>query len=221
MAITVTHKNTEDETSEAMFGEHEHLQYAAEVTFPELVFESLSGQKPDEKQLKLFNLILDLCFDHGPNPPSESATITATKEGKGMGEAVAAGIAQINNRHGGAIEPGMRFFELIKKGEDVQKLVDEYIEQKKIIGGFGHRIYEKEDPRAELILKELGVSEYIEIARKVQDAIKKNKGRGLVLNVDGAIAVVLCTWGWQAEWSKAIFIIARSAGLCAHFLNNS
>src|SRR5581483_12361494 len=118
MAITVTHQNENDETTPAMFGEQEHLKYAAKVTFPELVFESLSGQKPDQKQLKLFNLILNLCFDHGPNSPSGAATIEATKNGQPMGQAVAAGIAQINERHGGAIEPGMRFFNSVRVSKD-------------------------------------------------------------------------------------------------------
>jgi len=46
------------------------------------------------------------------------------------------------------------------------------------------------------------------------------KGQKLPLNIDGAIAVALCSFGWDPKLGKAVFIIARTPGLCGQFLNN-
>lgn len=236
MATTITHKDENDETSPAMFGDEEHLEISQVKLFPELIFEILAEKAPTSQEMGLFNLILNLSIDHGPNTPSAIETIKAAKEGKTISEALAAGILQINDRHGGAIEPGMEFFYLCAAkassaykvkatGNGLQATVDEYIDQKKIIGGFGHRIYEESDPRAELILKNLTESglgtEFIEIAKKVGAAIEAKKGKRLVLNIDGAIAVVLCTFGWEPKLGKAVFLIARTPGLIGQYLNNS
>jgi citrate synthase len=103
--------------------------------------------------------------------------------------------------------------------------VADYLENKKIIGGFGHRIYKDIDPRAQLILKVLGETgrgeEFIQIATDIETEIQSHKGVKLPLNIDGAIAVVLCSFDWSPKLAKAVFIIARTPGLCGQFLNNT
>src|SRR5258708_521900 len=102
MSITITHQDENDENSQPMFGNHEYTKYSLAVTFPALIFESLINRPPSEQELKLFNLALNLGFDNGPHSPSATATIVATKEGSPLGESVAAGVAQLNEKHGGA-----------------------------------------------------------------------------------------------------------------------
>ncbi len=220
MAKTVTH----NQDNESFFGEERLLDKAQNSSFTGMIFELLSEKKPSPEEEKLFELILNLSIDHGEDTPSASETIKAAEEGKSISESLAAGVVQINEHHGGAVEPSMRFLYQVKDGADVQKLVNEYIEQEEIIGGFGHRIYTDVDPRAELILKKLEEAglgtEFVRIARKVQDAIEANKGVRLVVNVDGAIAVTLCTFGWDPSLGKAVFLIARTPGLCGQYFNN-
>jgi citrate synthase len=226
MAITVTHKIENDETSPAMFAGHEHLEYSNKVTFPELVFESFSGKAPTPEQTKIFNLILNLCFDHGQNAPSAMATIAATNAVKGMGEAVGEGISQINDRHGGAGEPLMEILYKVKNNEIALKdVVADYLKEGKRMPGFGHRVYKDLDPRAQLILKtvrenNVGV-EFVDILEQLHNELNTQSGKSLPINIDGAIAASLCSLGLEPKLGKAVFIVARSAGLCAHFLNNS
>jgi citrate synthase len=55
----------------------------------------------------------------------------------------------------------------------------------------------------------------VRIARAVEK-IFKDGGKPLPINVDGAIAAVLCDLGIPAEIGNAFFIIARVPGLVAH-----
>ena len=79
------------------------------------------------------------------------------------------------------------------------------------------------DPRAQQIFEKLveeGFSdEFIKIAREIKMELFKQSGKLLTINIDGAIAVALCTFGWPSKLGKAVFIIARTPGLCGQYLN--
>src|SRR5258708_1234118 len=215
MAITIKHKDEADETSEAMFGEREHLEYSNEVTFPALVFESLTGKAATEQELKLLNLILNLSFDHGPSSPSATATIAAAREGKPMGEAVAAGVAQLNEKHGGAGEPLMVELYKVHNGQGTaDSVVKEYLAQGKRMPGFGHRVYKDKDPRAQLILETAekeGVGlEFMEILGQLHQELNSQSGKSLPVNVDGAIAAVLCGLGLEPKLGIPVLIVAET-----------
>lgn len=222
MAITITHVDN-DETKPALLGEQDLLELAQKITFTEMVFEILTERKPSASEVKLLNLILDLSADHGPNAPSAVATIAATKEGKTMGESVGLGMAQIGDRHGGAGGPLMELMYRINKGETVENIVKEVLENGKRLPGMGHRVYKDLDPRAQLIMDlaiENGVGEeYVKIVNELRDELEKQSGKSLPVNIDGAIAAVFCGMGLKPEHGIAIFIVARAPGLCAHFIN--
>ncbi len=220
MSKTVIH----NESGEAKFGEQDHLQLARTATFSALIFELLSEKSPSKEELQLFDLMLNLSIDHGPDAPSAAATIQAAKEGKEVGEAVGVGVAQINDQHGGAIEPVMEALYRIQSAEfRIQNFVEDYIREDKKISGLGHRIYKDKDPRTELIFQtaeKLNIGEeYIQTIKEIRDEFQKQSGKSLVINIDGAIAAILCGFGWPSKLGKAVFIIARTPGLCGHFLN--
>ncbi len=218
MVSIVTHKD-----GEPMFGDTPLLSFAQTHSFPAMVLTMLSGKIPKDAEEILFNLLLTLSIDHGADAPSAVATIARAKEGASMGEAVGSGIQAINEQHGGAVEGAMRlFYEIADGAADAEDAVATFLQNKKRIPGFGHRIYKK-DPRAELLMAEiehLGFAKnYLVIAREVESAIAKHLPEKILpLNIDGAMAAALCTLGWKPEWSTAVFIVSRSAGLTAHYL---
>ena len=57
-------------------------------------------------------------------------------------------------------------------------------------------------------------------AKELENELKKQSGKNLPVNVDGAIAAVFCAFGWEPRLAKALFITARVPGLCGQFLNN-
>lgn len=226
MARTVVHQDLR-----SYFGSEDHLEIAQSRSFVSIIFELLSERAPTGEELKIFELILNLNIDHGPDTPSAVKTIEAAQNGQTISEAVAAGVAQINQSHGGAVEPIMEILyqlhdhQLHDRSEVVKGVVEQNIKDGKRLPGFGHRIYKELDPRAQLILtklKEAGLGEeYIGITSELKTELERQTGKTLPLNVDGAIAVALCSFGWNSNLGKAVFIIARIPGLCGQYLNHS
>lgn len=231
MAKTITHQDN-DETKPALFGDKDHLEISQKSTFTQMVFELLTERAPSKAETKLLNLILNLSIDHGPNTPSAVETIKSAKEGKTLSEALAQGVLQINQSHGGAGEPLMELLYLINdepalpagRRLTINDLVKEYLKEGKRIPGLGHRVYKDKDPRAELIMDtalKLGVgSEFIQIVKGLKEELKIQSGKDLPINIDGAIAAVLCGFGLEPELGIAVFIIARTPGLIGQYLNN-
>ncbi len=221
MAKTVHHQDLESK-----WGEEDHLQVAQSRSFSSLIFEMFSEKVPSDSELKVFELILNLSIDHGSDTPSAVKTIEEAKKGETISEAVAEGIEQINNTHGGAMEPAMEYlYDLQQNGTDIQSWVKDQLAQGNRIAGFGHRLYKDVDPRAQLIfqyLRDGGLgAEFIMIINQIEQTIEQEKGSKLPINIDGAIAVALCAFGWSTRLGKAVFIIARTPGLCGQFLNHS
>jgi citrate synthase len=63
----------------------------------------------------------------------------------------------------------------------------------------------------------LGLSrEHMKMAIAIEKAIEKHIGKRLPINVDGAIAVLLCEMDFPPELANAFFVMARIPGLVAH-----
>jgi citrate synthase len=77
-----------------------------------------------------------------------------------------------------------------------------------------------QDPRTKKLFglaEDLGLAGlHVRIARQVEEALKEQLGKALPINVDGAIAALLCDLGIPPEIGNAFFIIARVPGLVAH-----
>lgn len=206
------------------FGEDQILKIAENRKFSDMIFELLSGNKPTAPESKLFETILNISIDHGDETPSATEVIRLAKEGKTISEAVAGGIMQINDVHGGAIEPAMElFYKIAKEKPDIKSFVNDYLKNGKRMAGFGHRIYEI-DPRSQFLfdlVQKQGLSDdFIKIAKEIESELKLAKGKSLPVNIDGSIAAILCTFGWDTKLGKAVFVIARCPGLCGQYLNS-
>ena len=198
------------------------------ISYAQAVYLALKGELPDEKTGKLLDAMLVSSIDHGVTPPSALATLIAASTGAPINAAIASGVLAVNKYHGGAIEDAMKaFYEIrsrVGNGNNLEKIVEDYIvelkEKKKRIMGFGHRFHSN-DPRTRKLFQlaeEAGVGkEFIEIARTIEKVLKKITGRDLPVNVDGAIAAVLCGLGFPREIGNAFFIMSRIGGLVAHY----
>lgn len=199
-----------------------------QVPFAHVVFLLLKGDLPSKEQGILMDAMLVSSIDHGATPPSALAARTVASGGAPLTAAVAAGITAINRYHGGAIEGCMRvLLEAVERkratGRDIataaSEIVDEYRAAKRRIPGYGHRVH-TEDPRSVRLFAladDLGMAgEYVEMAHAIRGAMKDRIGRHLPMNVDGAIATMLCEMEFPPEMSNGIFAISRSGGLVAH-----
>jgi citrate synthase len=198
------------------------------ISFAQAIFLVLTGDMPSPEVGKLVDAIFVSSVDHGASPPSVLAARTVASTGSELNSAIASGVLAISRYHGGAIEEGMRlFFAIAKRMEEDQSseeetariVLAEMREKGKRASGFGHRIHSK-DPRTKklfVLAEELNIAgRHIHIARTVEKELERALGKPLPINVDGAIAAVLCELGIPPEIGNAFFIIARVPGLVAH-----
>lgn len=66
--------------------------------------------------------------------------------------AMAAG-ALYGPKHGGANEAVIRMLESIGSKENIGKFIKDVKDKKKVMFGFGHRVYKNYDPRAKIVKK--------------------------------------------------------------------
>ena len=199
-----------------------------QITFPQAIYLVLKGEMPSTEVGRLVDAIFVSSVDHGPTPPSVLAARTVASTGAELNAAIAAGIMAISRYHGGAIEEGMKLFKGIAKSMDTTNMnVDEaaleYLTEmrknKKRASGFGHRLHTR-DPRTKKLFalaEVLGLSgKHVQIALAVEKSLQKLFKKSLPINVDGAIAALLCDLDIPPEIGNAFFIISRIPGLVAH-----
>jgi citrate synthase len=133
------------------------------------------------------------------------------------------------NLHGGANERVLRMLYSIGHPDNVEKFVEEQLSFKNRIMGIGHRVYKVKDPRAgilqelipELIERRSGeeVKTLYNTALRLEEVVKKRLGdRKIYPNVDFYSGIVLEALGIPIDLFTAMFAMARSAGWCAHWL---
>ena len=197
------------------------LDLVGNLSFAQAIYLILKGELPTEKESKMMEAMLVSVIDHGTAPPSAIAARAVASGGNSLNVGVAAGVLAFGSAHGGALEDAMRFLqEGVKSGKSVEEVVKEYLESKKPIPGYGHRYYKDFDPRTKRLMdiaKELGFyGPHCRFAEDVGEEIGRQKGKRLVLNVDGAIAAVVSEMGFDWRLGKGFFIIGRVPGLVAH-----
>ena len=197
------------------------LDLVGNLSFAQAIYLILKGELPTEKESKMMEAMLVSVIDHGIAPPSAIAARAVASGGNSLNVGVAAGVLAFGSAHGGALEDAMWFLqEGVKSGKSVEEIVKEYLENKKPIPGYGHRYYKDFDPRTKRLMdiaKELGFyGPHCRFAEDVEEEIGRQKGKRLVLNVDGAIAAVASEMGFDWRLGKGFFIIGRVPGLVAH-----
>jgi citryl-CoA lyase len=169
----------------------EPLEEVMDMDFADAIWFLLRGEKPNEGESKIFNTILSSSIDHGVGNPSSVSARTVQSGGNDMNTSVAAGVMALGDSHGGAIEECMK---ILQSDSTAEEIVDEYMENGEKIPGLGHKVYDREDPRAEKIMdkaKMLGLSAgNVSKMKRIQEIFAERKVH-LVINIDGAIAAVM------------------------------
>lgn len=203
-------------------------QLMGKTSYSQMVYLLLKGEMPSENTGKMIEAILVSSVDHGTTPPSALSALTVASTGAPLNAAVAAGVLAISKFHGGAIEECMLILkqgmELVQKDglniqEAADKVISDYRAVKKRLSGFGHRLH-TDDPRTKKLFAladEYRVAgKYVDLANAFVAGIEKSLGKKLPLNVDGAIAALLCEMDFDPILANAFFMIARVPGLVAH-----
>lgn len=182
----------------------------------------LRGEQPDETSIKALDQALVLHADHELNASTFAGRVTvATLSDIYSGVTSAIGALK-GPLHGGANEAVMKMLEEIGSIDQVEGYIQDKLNKREIIMGFGHRVYKNGDPRAKYLqtmsreLSENSKSELYEMSVKIEEMVTGQKG--LKPNVDFYSASVYTQLGIERELFTPIFAISRVSGWTAHIL---
>jgi citrate synthase len=189
------------------------------LTFTEYFHLLLTGRQPTEDQRFFLDLLLVAIAEHGLMPSNVAARMTLAADPGSLQGAVAAGILGAGSVVLGASEECAR---LLEQGGDPMTTARTIHDAGRKVPGFGHPVHKPVDPRAERILvlaDERGVSgPNVAFARALREAVAEVWERPLTMNVAMPIAAVMLDLGYPSDAVKAVPILARTAGLLAHLL---
>ncbi|MCF6092951.1 citrate synthase [Microaerobacter geothermalis] len=183
----------------------------------------LTGKEPDRVAVEAIDKALILHADHELNASTFSARVTvATLSDIYSGVTAAIGALK-GPLHGGANEQVMAMLEQIGDISNVESYIQQKLDNKEKIMGFGHRVYKDGDPRAKHLRKmskELtaltGEPKWYEMSTKIEDLVVRQKG--LKPNVDFYSASVYYSLGIPRDLFTPIFAVSRMSGWTAHIM---
>jgi citrate synthase len=186
----------------------------------------LFGERPNPTSIRAMDIALTLHADHELNASTFAARVAAATL-TDIHSAIVAGIGTLKGPlHGGANAEVMKM--LIEIGQDAPAdRIDAYVKgkfaRKEKISGFGHRVYNTEDPRAthlRKMSKELGQkagnTKWFEMSERIEALVKGEKK--LYPNVDFYSASTYYTMGIAIDLYTPIFAVSRISGWTAHVL---
>lgn len=193
----------------------EDLSFAANFLY------MLKGQEPTELEVRAFNKALILHADHEFNASTFAARVTASTLSD-LYSCITTAIGTLKGKlHGGANERVFDMLMDIRQSGDTHGYLQEKLDSKEKIMGFGHRVYKKVDPRQKY-LKEMAKvlteggedADLYQLSQEVEAFIRDKKG--LIPNVDFYSATVYHALGIDSDIFTLIFAMSRMAGWIAH-----
>ncbi len=183
----------------------------------------IHGRKPKVEQERLLEAALVACAEHGLNPSTFAARVSASTL-TDVHAAVTAAIATMQGPlHGGASQAAM---ELLLKADDEASLdqtLAGMFARKEKIPGFGHRVYQGKDPRAavcealaEPVAKRAGETKLIAMAKRLEEVMRRDKS--LHANLELWVSLVFHLLRLPTDLFSAVFAAGRVAGWTAHIL---
>ncbi|MCT1401672.1 citrate synthase [Paenibacillus sp. p3-SID867] len=195
----------------------------ASVSIAENFLYMLRGEDPDQTSIKALDQALVLHADHELNASTFAARVTvATLSDIYSGVTSAIGALK-GPLHGGANEAVMKMLNEVGSIDRAQAYIQEKLDNREKIMGFGHRVYKNGDPRAKHLQKmsrELGEMKgdttLYDMSVLIDETVTNQKG--LKPNVDFYSASVYTQLGIEHELFTPIFAISRVSGWTAHIL---
>lgn len=214
------------------------LKQASSHSFAYLVGSLWLGQPLKSKLTEdVLDYALRVLIDHGPYVSGAVNTMITARAGKDLVSSLASGLLTIGPRFGGAVNGAAGvWFKGIEQRLEPATLVEDYAKRKEYIPGIGHRKYRLDapDPRVKELIKLVKkiATPHLNFAKDVEK-LTTGKKPNLILNVDGALAAILLDLFIQeekldnnqiqslieAELFNAIFVLSRSVGFIAHYLD--
>ena len=201
----------------------EFVQPRADRPFAENFVRMFKGADPTADETEAMNLILILHAEHGFNASTFACRVVIATL-PDVYSAITAGVGALKGKlHGGANTAVLEALEKIGSPAGVDDYVAEVKAAKGKFMGFGHAVYQVEDPRAKHLKRlsrrlgeEQGDTTYIDVSEALEGAVTPLIGKNV--NVDFYSASTLHYLGIPKDLFTCIFAASRVAGWSAHIL---
>lgn len=183
----------------------------------------LHDKKPNTMQIETLNVSLILYAEHEFNASTFAARVTAATASD-FYSAICSAIGTLRGPlHGGANEEALKLIQKFDSPEAAKTGVENMLQNKELIMGFGHRVYTTSDPRSDIIkahskrlsteIKDTAVYPVSEQIEKIMWDEKK-----LFPNLDFYSASAYHFCGIPIEMFTPVFVLSRTAGWSAHII---
>ncbi|HSW07438.1 citryl-CoA lyase [Aquabacterium sp.] len=222
---------TSDDETIVVRGEDLCRDLIGKLGFVDYFFLLVTGQRPSAMASRVLDATLVAIAEHGLVPSVQASRMTLAAAPDALQGAVAAGILGCGSVILGASETAGRLFARIDALASERELAldvaaEEGVRELRAAGqaipGYGHPLHKARDPRVARLFEvaaEAGTpGRFVAIAEAVERVLPGITGRELRLNVSAAIPAVLLDVGFPLEALKGVPILARTAGLIGHLV---
>ena len=191
--------------------------------FSENFFYMCFGKIPNKEIVKAFDVSLILYAEHSFNVSTFTAR-TITSSLSDMHSAITGAIGSLKGPlHGGANEAVMHMMNKIKKPENALKWINNALDKKEVVMGFGHRVYKKGDsrvPTMEKYFKKVSKVQKDKKLYKIYDLVKNVmiERKNIHPNVDYPTGPTYHLMGFDTDFFTPIFVLSRITGWSAHIM---
>jgi len=193
------------------------------LSFSENFFYMCFGKIPNKEIIKAFDVSLILYAEHSFNVSTFTAR-TITSSLSDIHSAITGAIGSLKGPlHGGANEEVMHMMNKIKKAENALTWINNALDNKDVVMGFGHRVYKKGDsrvPTMEKYFKKVSEIKKDKKFHKIYDLVKSVmiKRKDIHPNVDYPTGPTYHLMGFDTDFFTPIFVLSRITGWSAHIM---
>ncbi|MFD0559094.1 citrate synthase [Stackebrandtia endophytica] len=197
------------------------------LNFAENFLHMATGRRPDAETTRAFETSLILYAEHGFNASTFTARVV-TSTLSDMYSAVIAAIGALKGPlHGGANEAVLHMMEDIGDPSQVSTWLQEALDHRKLIMGFGHRVYKRGDSRVPIMRDALW-----RLAARHGDGARLTgiytilaehmlTQKNLHPNLDYPAGPAYHLMGLDTEIFTPVFVMSRITGWTAHIIEQS
>src|SRR5215469_7655169 len=201
----------------------EFIPPRSDLGFVENFFNMVFGGVPVPEVVKAFEVSMILYAEHGFNASTFTAR-TVVSSLSDIYSGVVGGIASLKGPlHGGANEAVMRMLLEIGEPSRAREWLLKALHEKRLVMGFGHRVYKKGDSRVPTMKKYArkmaeftGQSKWLDIEDILESTMLEQKH--IHPNLDFPSGPAYYMMGFDIDMFTPFFVLARITGWTAHIM---